>query len=161
MSLIRTSIIVPPQMMGKDWKEKLFEKISKEIIGKCTQEHGYILAVHKIVNILDQTIMRTGGKIRFTVDFEGEILKPLLGDTLEVEVDMITPHGLFCRFKMLRMLLPLNNCGDYLFRQDFSCSTLYHHQTQQIVKKGDKIKVKVENVRFENDLYSCIVSLLV
>ena len=159
--MIRTSIIISPEMMGKDWKAHLFEKLNKELVGKCTQEYGYILKVDKIQRVVDQSIMRTGGKIRFTIDFWGETLKPEIGKQLDVGIDMITPHGLFCRFKMLRMLLPLNNCAGYILRQDFSSSCLVNNLKNHVIRKGETIQVKIENVRFENELYSCIVSLLV
>ena len=158
--IIRVSSIISPDMMGSDWKEKVFEKITTEWTGKCTKEHGYILNISKIEKVVDQTIMRIGGKIRFTLDVWAEILKPEFGKQMEVEIDMITPHGLFCRFKMLRMLLPIGNCNGYILRQDFSSNCLVHPSTQQTIRKGGKIKVVVENVRYENDLYSCIVSLM-
>jgi hypothetical protein len=105
--------------------------------------------------------MRIGGKIRFIIDIWAEILKPEIGKKMEVEVDMVTPHGLFCRFKMLRMLLPIGNCTGFNLRQDFSNNSIHNPLTQQTIRKGDTIQVQVKNVRYENDLYSCIVSLLV
>lgn len=160
-SIIRLSYIVSPDLMGKQWKAKLFEKMSQDITGKCTQENGYILALLRLDKVVDQTIMRTGGKVRFTVDMEASVLKPNVGEELEAEIDMITPHGLFCRHKMLRMLLPLSNCPDFILRQDFSSTNLYNPHQNKSFRKGDTIHVKVENVRFENDLYTCIVSLVV
>lgn len=158
--IIRLSVIVSPDIMGKDWKTKMNEALGKQFEGKCTKEYGYLIKINEISRLLEQVIMRTGGGIRCLVDVWAETLKPEVGDEIEATIDLITPHGVFCRFRELRMLLPLKNCGSFSIRQDFSSSSLVDQETKKTIKKHDVIRVQVQDVRFENDRYTCLVSLV-
>ena len=158
---IQASVILAPDKMSREWRQHLNEGVSKHLLGKCSRDHGYILDIVKINKILDQQIMRLDGNVRFQVEVEALSLLPKVGDTTEAVVEMIFPHGIFCCFKKLRMMLPLTKCNGYHLRQDFSMISLVHPTTKHVIRKGDTIHVVIEDVRFENDLYSCIVSLMI
>jgi hypothetical protein len=93
----------------------------------------------------------------FFVEVIAKCILPKIGDCMEVGIDMIFNHGVFCHHQMLRMMMPSSKCSIPI-RQEFSTNSLYDPSSKRIIRKGDVITVKVEDVRFENDLYSCIVS---
>lgn len=148
-----------PAQIDRHWKTNLFLQICQKFQGKCTRQDGYILHVKKITKIYDQYITRIHGMVLFFVEVLAECLLPKVGDRIDAIVDMIFNHGVFCHHQMLRMMMPLVKCKTFLVRQEFSTNSLYDPSTKKIVRKGDVLQVIIEDVRFENDLYSCIVSL--
>lgn len=157
--MIRASILLLPEHMGRDWKKNLDRAITTMFQDKCTQEHGYILEIHRVARILDQQVTRLDGNIRFNLDIDVTVMKPQIGDVLEATIEMIFPHGVFCCHRMLRMMLPLSRCPGFHVRQDFSTISLLHPASHLCLRKGDSILVSIEDVRFENDLFSCIVAM--
>lgn len=157
--LITYITLVPPEIMSSSWKQHLFEIICKQLTGRCTKEHGYITQVREISRILSQQIDRTNGHVRFHVELYVSVIYPSIGLKVNVTVEMISAHGIFCFYRMLRMMLPFSKCNGFLIKQDFSMTYAIHPSTKKTIKKTDIIPIIINDVRFENDLYSCIVSL--
>lgn len=156
---IEVKMEISPEYMDKQWRSHLFAHTCLKLQGKCTKEDGYILRVQKITRIHDQTISRINGMVAFFLEVLADCLLPKIGDKIEVIVDMIFPHGVFCHHQMLRMMMPMVQCKQFVIRQEFSTNSLYNPQTKTVVRKGDILCVLIQDVRFENDLYSCIVSI--
>lgn len=156
---INLKVEVPPAQVDKNWRTSLFLQVCQKFQGRCTREDGYILRIQKIEHIYDQTIKRTNGVVLFFVRVLAECILPKRGDTVGAVVDMIFPHGVFCHHHMLRMMMPITKCKDFHLRQEFSTKSLYNPHTHTTIRKGDTISVVIEDVRFENDFYSCIVSI--
>ena len=157
--IIRASVLLPPEHMDRSWKTHLHDAVERSFVGKCTAEHGYILKVLGIHKIVDQSITRIDGNIRFNLLIIVRILLPKVGDEINATIEMILPHGIFCFHKMMRMMLPISRCKPFFLRQDFSNLHLHDPTTGRTIRKNDTIKVTVADVRFENHLYSCIVDL--
>jgi len=156
---IKIRVEVPPEQVDKNWRTSLFLIICQKFQGRCTRQDGYIVSIKKITHIYDQHIKRNSGVVLFFVGILAECILPKKGDKIEAVVDMIFPHGVFCHHHSLRMMMPIAKCHPYHIRQEFSTKSLYHPHTKKIIRKGDTIRVLIEDVRFENDLYSCIVSI--
>jgi len=156
---IQASVLLLPDQMSTEWRKHLTEGVQKSLLGKCSFEHGYIIDIHNVTKILDHQIARLDGNVRFQVEIDATVLRPNVGDRTDAVVEMIFPHGIFCCYRKLRMMLPLSKCPNYSLRQDFSQISLVNSTTKATIRKGDTIHIIVEDVRFENDLYSCIVSL--
>ena len=156
---IQLKVEMKPEQVDHNWRSNLFLSICHKYQGKCTKEDGYIINIKKINKIYDQHIKRTNGVVLFFVEIMAECILPQVGDTLEAVVDMIFPHGVFCHYHMLRMMMPVIKCPNFHIRQEFSTNSLFNPQTKHLIRKSDIIRVVIDDVRFENELYSCIVSL--
>lgn len=156
---IQLKVEVPPEQVDKNWRSNLFLHVCQKFQGRCTREDGYIVRIQKIERIYDQYIKRTSGVVLFFIGVVAECILPQRGDVIAATVDMIFPHGVFCHHHMLRMMMPITKCKDFHIRQEFSTKSLYNPHTKTIIRKGDTIKVVIEDVRFENDFYSCIVAI--
>lgn len=155
---IHVKIEMTPEQTDAHWRTRLFLHVCQKIKGACTHDDGYIINVRKILRIHDHYISRLNGMVVFSLDAIAECILPKTGDMIDVVVDMIFPHGVFCHHQMLRMMMPATRCGGLIIRQEFSTNSLYNPSTHQSIRKGDVLSVFIEDVRFENDLYSCIVS---
>lgn len=150
---------IPPEQVDTNWRSNLFLSVSQKFQGKCTKEDGYIIHIQKITKIYDQYIKRTSGVVMFFLEVLAECILPRVGDSIEAVVDIIFSHGVFCHYHMLRMMMPIVKCPNFHIRPEFSTNSLYNPHTKKIIKNGDTISVVIDDVRFENDLYSCIVSM--
>lgn len=153
---IKVKIEMVPENIDCHWQNHLFLQICNKFQGKCTREDGYILHIKKINKIYDQYIT-IHGKILFFVEVLAKCILPKIGDCIDVIIDMIFNHGVFCHHQMLRMMMPSTKC-DLQIRHEFSTNSLYDLRSKRVLRKGDVLTVLIEDVRFENDLYSCIVS---
>lgn len=156
---IKISILLTPDKMDGRWKVHLREAVDKLLLGKCTVEHGFIVKIIRIRHIIDQIVTRIDGNIRFHLMVDVHIIRPRIGDEMDATIDMIFSHGIFCYHRMLRMILPISKCHPYVLRQDFSNLYLFHPITHHIIRINDTIRVVISDVRFENNLYSCVVHL--
>lgn len=156
---INTTLLLSPSEIDGNWRVRLLEKVRSMLSGKCMHEHGYILRVYKIIRILDQHITRIDGNIRFFLTILVSSMKPSVGDEIDATVEMIFPHGIFCFYKMMRMMVPISKCHGFAIRHDFSMTCLHNPSLNITIRKNNIIRVRIDDVRFENDFYSCIVSL--
>lgn len=156
---IKVKIEMTPEQINKNWRVSLFLNICQKFKGKCTKDDGYIFNIKKIIRIYDQCIKRSSGVVLFFVEISAECIVPKIGESLDAIVDMIFPHGVFCHHNMLRMMMPIAKCKNFHIRQEFSTNSLYDPLTKTLVRKGDIIRVLIDDIRYENDLYSCIVSI--
>lgn len=156
---MKIKIEMRPDQVDHNWRTHLFLNVCQKFQGSCTRQDGYIISVKKIVKIFDQCIKRTSGVVLFFIEILAECILPKTGDQLEAIVDMIFPHGVFCHHHMLRMMMPINKCHNFHIRQEFSTKSLFNPHTKTVIRKGDIIHVTIDDVRFENDFYSCIVSI--
>lgn len=156
---IRTTIILKPESMNKDWQQNLYNAVCMTLVGKCTLADGYITAVKKITKIHNQQITRVDGSVRFQLSILSEVILPTVGDEVDVDVDMIFPHGVFCCHRMLRMMMPLSKVHGFVLKPEFSNLYLLNPNTKRTIRKGDTIPVVVEDARYENNLYTCLVAL--
>lgn len=156
---INMKVEMHPEKIDQNWRSSLFATVCHKFQGKCTREDGYIVSIKKIEKIYDQYIKRTSGVVLFFIQVFAECILPTNGDTIEAVVDMIFPHGVFCHHHSLRMMMPIAKCRNFHIRQEFSTKYLYNPQTKKVIRKGDIVAVLIDDVRFENDFYSCIVSI--
>lgn len=158
--VIRTSCLLLPDEITSEWKKNLMDKINKTMAGRCTYEHGYIIKIMSIHRIIDQQITRIDGNLRFYLDVRLVALRPEISKVIDATVEMIFPNGIFCHYRMMRMMLPFSMCPGFSIRHEFSMICATNPSTVQTIRKNDIIRVRIEDIRFENNLYSCIVSLL-
>jgi DNA-directed RNA polymerase subunit E'/Rpb7 len=156
---ISTTVILAPESMNKDWQLNLFHAVCRNLVGKCTLADGYITSVLRITKIHNQQIARVDGSIRFHINVLSDVILPKVGDIVDVDVDMIFPHGVFCCHRTLRMMMPLSKCHGFVLKPEFSNLYLLHPTSKHTIRKGDTIPVIVDDARFESNLYSCLVSL--
>ena len=155
---IHLKVELKPSQINKDWRSHLYDTICLKYQEKCTRQDGFIITIKKVSTIYDQYITRTNGHVLFVLDIQADCILPKSGDELDAIVDMIFPHGVFCHHHMLRMMMP--KCKHLQVRQEFSTNSLFHVHSKKVIRKGDTIRVVIDDVRFENDLYSCIVKMI-
>ena len=152
--VLSTLISMNPKNIKKDkkYKEFLFKTLQekKDILNSVN--NGYILNIKKILNY-NNYISPVSSDIIFTVTFLAECLMLKKGLKLDVNVKMIISHGILCNFKNIKIWIPNNKINGYKFK-----SSIFEKDDDQI-KINDKIQVKLVEIRYEKNIFSCIASL--
>lgn len=155
MILIKKNIVLHPRYINKNFLSTLSDILKKKEVGKCTKESGYIYDISRI-NILDNTIL-PNGNILFLVSFEASNIKPEIGDEITPTVSHIFNHGVILNLEKTDVLIPgrdLNSEGwSYSSPPKFS-------KGKEEINIGDKLKVKITQVRYDNEKFSCIAKLI-
>ena len=112
ITVIEKTIYLEPKYLDQNIMKHLLDKVKKITFEECTKEYGHILCVKRIlkINNLEDTI--------FTVRFEAETLKPIVGNKLTGTVCMLYKDGIFLQISPTKLILKyplylLNNCSKF------------------------------------------------
>lgn len=153
---ITRKVCLEPKFLDENIQTHLIEKISVMTKNECTKEHGYILSVNKISQILDNRISSANSAIVFTVEFEAETLKPVVGGILKGTVCMILPKGIFLDVQeKIKVFIPISSLTDYTLDSVLMCYT----KDDITISKGDTVNVKMSGVQYSERSFICFGEL--
>ena len=153
--IICKKVHIAPEYLDANIKKHILEKLKKDLEDSCTEEHGYIMSIDKIVTCQDNTVSMTSSVI-FIVKFEATRLKPKIGDIMEGIVTMISSHGIFVKSKnLLRIFIPNKILQETGIEFDFSSNS--YSTSEKTIKMNDNLEVRITNVRYSSaQAFSCM-----
>ncbi|CAM6114217.1 unnamed protein product [Calypogeia fissa] len=117
---------------------------------KCTEEHGYFVAVTWIDNVGEGTIREGKGYLTFSVSFRGLTFKPLLGEIVYGTVSRVTEKAVKANFGPGEFAVVNNdgenNMGEFEYTKE---EGLWKHKdgaTQ--IEEGSSIRAKIVNIQW-------------
>ena len=158
MSLVTIdkSICLESKFLDNNFSRHIFNKLKKISEQECSKEYGYIIAVHKIISILNHEIGRANTDNVFVIRFEALTLKPEPGKTLVGKVCMLYKDGIFITIMgKQRMLIPKS----YLTKFKFNESDCCYENADRIIRDKDEISAIVVGVQYNKQNFSCFGSL--
>jgi DNA-directed RNA polymerase subunit E'/Rpb7 len=144
---INKRVYLEPKFLDENIMVHLLAKINEISVGKCTKDHGHVLRVNRIVQVLgnEDTI--------FNVIFEAETLKPTIGDKFSGTVCMLYKDGIFAQIsEKQKMLIPAISIKGYTYDEQ---SQTYLNGKKKI-KVGDTIDAIVTASQYSKQNFSCI-----
>lgn len=149
---VRTTdtIALEPSEFG-DVKKNIYNKIHKKM-GSCNKEYGYIIDITDI--IIDRNIIcRYSGNCLYDVEYSIQYLKPSVNDKFLCEITSMSNKGIYCKYSTIVVFIP-----SLEIENRWTCKNKYYQNniTQQIIRVGDKIMVKLTVALYENKSFSCI-----
>ena len=180
---MQKEVSLPPMYLHRGIKNALLSQLKKNLENSCSQKNGYIVEVKNIESIVSNTISRAYSNIVVKVNFAVETLKPEEGSEFEGEVVMVFEDGVFVMVKnRLKIMIPESTLKKAVYEENMPLSMNHEEmddeETEQMkkeqshlsegrfvvskgkkkitIKKGDKVKVKVSDLRYEKNNYSCI-----
>jgi DNA-directed RNA polymerase subunit E'/Rpb7 len=158
MNLENTSIDVHiylvPDEICKDYNKFLLQKV-KDIYEKhAFEEHGIIYKVNKVNKIKSNTISDIGTSILFLVEIDIDRYLPKQDDNLYLPINKICPYGIFFLENKIRILIPSSSLNGYEMKKRES----YYYIEKDCVeiRENGEIKLRLTEVRFEKDGFSCL-----
>ena len=140
--------ILEPKFLDKNYKEHLIEILKKKYTYVSVKQ-GYIVSVNKILDIIYNEI-DTNYNLKIKTLCDTNIIKLDKGIILrDCKITMIHNNGIFVNKYTIKILIPNN---DNLFEyENNSC-----RYKDKVLKCGDSIEVKIQDIRFEKNEYTCI-----
>jgi len=156
-TLINSEIYLLPDEICQNYKDILLEKVKKKFEGHAFDNHGIIYKVHKINNILKNSISEVGTFILFLLEIEIERYLPQHDNELELKIKKICSYGIFFLEDKIRILIPSSCVNSYSLEREENY--FYLKKDEKIIKENDTITLKLTEIRFEKDGFSCLGTL--
>jgi hypothetical protein len=150
--VLNRDISVSPNKINTDYKELMLQTLeaNKKLLHSI--KNGYVTKILKIINYKN-IISPVSANIIFNVTFLVETIILEKGLILLVNVKMIISHGILCNFKNIKIWIPCEQTNGYKYK-----SSIFEKNEEQI-KVNDEIQVKLIEIRYEKNMFSCIALL--
>jgi len=154
-------IRIPPERFGEPI-EKVIEDILKVgydykgrreggYEGKLDKDLGVVLAITKIREIRDGTVIAGDGAAYHNTVFSTLVFKPDLHEILDGEVVEIVEFGAFVRFGPLDGLIHVSQITDDFIIHDKKRGALIGKESNKALEVGDKVRSRVVAVSMNPD----------
>lgn len=151
---IQKDIFVENCHLNENIESIIFQKI-KSMESSCTFENGYVINVYDDMKILNNTVSPDG--IFVNVQFSFKTFKPVVNQIYEADVKIIFFQYLLASILgKTDVLIDSNNMKNYKFNK----ATNSFVNPDSEIKVGSKIKVKITMIRFQNQKFGCIGTLI-
>ena len=157
---IPVEIFLSPDLMGRKYKDNIMKILKEKYEKNCIPEWGYILKINKLVRMISDEIGNITPAVKILIEVNMTIIMPQIGMEFTMGIDIIFTHGIFIHRDKVRILIPIASMEGWTMIKDFTSQRLVNSQTNAVLKTNDKINIKLVNVRFEKDGYSCIGEIL-
>lgn len=153
-------VLLKPEFLNYQYRDNIFNSIKHKYEKKCLNNYGFIYEILSIRRIKSDEIGSIIPTSNLTVMTELICFLPKVNMKFDINIGIILNHGIFCYMDKLRILIPMSYLEDWELQKEFTVQKLIHRIEKRILKKDDIIKIKLIEVRFEKDGYSCIGVLL-
>lgn len=153
-------ISLEPGMLNQEYKENILSSLKQKYEKKCLSKYGFIHEIKRIVKIQSDEIGSIFPTSNLIAATELTCFLPRINMRFEIRISIILVHGIFCYMDKIRILIPIANLAHWELQKDFTSQKLINKIDHRILKKDDVILIRLEEVRFEKDGYSCIAKLL-
>lgn len=156
VSSIITKVVVQPANLNSEIYNFLHKKLERFYGNKCSEEHGYITEIKKIIKILGTKISPTTSDIIFEVEVDILALKPKVDKIYNSLVCMVFSRGIFAEIKnKLKVLIPIDKIKNYSLNSDENKFSHKNDKTNNI-EKGSYIKVEIYNFKYSDGNFNCL-----
>ena len=154
-------ICLSPEELNCDFETHLLKLIKGKYEKTCMKSIGYIYEIISIKKIMYEEIMKMVPNVMFVINVKVKSYLPEANDEIELKVNQIFQHGIFGSIDKIKVLIPIQNCGDYIVEQDKKSEYYLIHKTVKTkqIKMNDRIHAQLKKIRYEKDTYSCLAKL--
>ena len=155
--VIEKKISLESKYLNSNIKKHIFDTTKQLLFSNCSKEHGHIIDVIKLVEIMDHEIDRANCSNIFTVKIEIENIKPEVGAVMTGNVCMLYKDGIFIEIikGKQKMLIPKLYLKDYTFNDTIPC-----YEGEKTIKEGDTISAKITACQYNNKTFNCFGSIV-
>jgi len=150
--------------MNHQYKKLLFEKIEKDLYQYSSDEHGIVLKVIQIDNIVNSMIMDMIPNAVFIANVLVKTYIPRRGHILLTRIDKVVCHGLYSNpYHRLKIFVPIIYNPEYRYVKNFASSFLESVNplvSPKTIHKNDHIELLIKEIRFEKDGYNCLAKII-
>lgn len=150
-------IFIENNLLNGNMSSKIKEKI-KELKSTCSFENGCIIDVFDDIEIIDNFVTEYGVFVK--TQFSIKLFKPVLNEKYSCIVKLIYSQYILCSiFDKIDVLLDSNNIKTFKFNKA-SNSFLNIKNNEEEIKVGSTIEIKITIMKFVNQKFNCIGTLI-
>lgn len=152
-------VVLHPSQLNNDIYNNLKENLSIRILGRCYKNYGLINKIFEIKKYYGAQIFNEDieSKVQYNVIFTCEVIKPI--ESTIIITSILTNHKMCLTTEKLGIIsfVESNNISDKYYINPYN-SKITYKKTNEELKKGDMVKVKILNFMFYHNKQK-IVSL--
>ena len=152
-------VVLHPSQLNNDIYNNLKDNLSIRILGRCYKNYGLINKIFEIKKYYGAQIFNEDieSKVQYNVIFTCEVIKPV--ESTIIVTQIITNHKMCLTTEKLGIIsfVESNNISDKYYINPYN-SKITYKKTNEELKKGDMVKVKILNFMFYHNKQK-IVSL--
>lgn len=171
IKIIQRKIILDLQYFNENLEENMLNKLKILTKNECTQEHGYILNVIRLIKIVDNYISNANSDVVFIVQFEAEVLKPKENDIYTEKIHFFFKNGILLEILGKLKVIISNTSLEKIGYKQSEDGTKYIKEivkgkgskavkTNKIISQSDKINIKIVSVKYEDKTFKAIAELV-
>ncbi|KAK8126264.1 DNA-directed RNA polymerase II subunit [Apiospora kogelbergensis] len=142
-----------PSYFGKNMKDLVTTKLSKDVEGTCTGSY-YIISVVGNSSISEGRILPGSGLAEFTVAYRAVVWRPFKGETIDTVVVSVNQHGFFAEAGPLRIFVSAHLIPGEI-KWDPNGTPPSFHDEDTTIQVGTHVRVKIIGTRAEvGDLWA-------
>lgn len=152
--ILTQRLVIPNDCLDQNLNNHILTKLMEVSENDCSKEHGYVLKVNKLLNIVDNYISNVNSELIFIVQYDADIVKPQINDIFEDDIFLILRSGIFFNVKnKFKVLIPPDALTDYTFDNDNR--TYVHKQDNTVLRSGMSCRIQITGVRYMNRKFDC------
>lgn len=157
LATVEKVINIHPKYLSSSIKTHILQILKKTLIGTCSNEHGYILDVIKLVSIKSNLVGSSGTCVLFHVVYILDILKPSIGDTFTCVVRLLSKNGLFMNVEgKLCVTVPFSSMAGFIYDE---IGTRFSREDGYSINIDDKVETDITMIKYEDNNFMCIGKL--
>lgn len=162
---IITKVSLDPSSLTKNLKNDLVEKLRSVLLNDCSKEHGYILKVIRLEEILDNTIVSDCAiyedkvsstcQLVFKVKVLVESLKPVEEQVYDAYVHGVLSHGVLVSVEgKMKVLIP-DPIEGWTYTETALLDKYYQNvdDISRKIRTGDTVKIRLKGTKYRNKSY--------
>ncbi len=144
--------LTPDIIHNEDLTKICYELLEKNKKSFNDQEYGHIINLNKIISMEFDEITLDGNTPVY-IEANVDVVKPEKDMIIEVEIQKMIDFGIFAQNYDINFWISKENTDSYEFDPSIN---KYKNIDGNKLNIGDKIKIKINLIRYENKNYSCI-----
>ena len=154
--VMETQILLRPEQLGRHLSSMLMKSLETELQDHITDGHGYILSIHKILDIQEALVCNLVPNVIFSLRVSLFLLYPEVNKTLLTRVDLIFKHGIFTSHQKIKCIIPIDVLKKQGYELETEFTTIHYRNATRSIHKHDDLMVRLLDIRIENGIFSCI-----
>src|SRR3990167_388000 len=152
---ITENILINHSLLTQHVLDDVKNAVKAQYTDLCDEKYGYIQKVHDDIQIHNNIITKNE-TIYFVVTFSVTCVIPVKGKELEVTIMVVTPDGVIVDiFPPIRIMILKDSLSGFTYtsKQEYKKGSF-------VLKEGKKIIVKIQQIKYENNKFTGIGTLV-
>jgi len=151
---MRRLVVVEPHELGDvlHTQRAMIRRLLQDVDTlRCSEEHGYYVAVTTLENVSEGKIRHGTGSVIFWVDFKCIVFRPFVKEIVEAVVVKVNNHGFFADCgPQERILVPKKNMTGFEYRQEeVETYNSWRDSTGSEIKMNEVVRLQIVATKWD------------